>query len=113
MNPIAMPETLFASATLNRTASASRRPPMNPVAMPETFVATTAPAKATVTADSGHDAIRPFRVDIPEEALVDLRNRLAATRLPDRETVSDNSQGVPLATVRKLVRYWANEYDWR
>jgi pimeloyl-ACP methyl ester carboxylesterase len=58
-------------------------------------------------------AIRSFRVDIPEAALVDLRNRLAATRLPERETVPDNSQGVPLATVQKLVRYWANEYDWR
>jgi pimeloyl-ACP methyl ester carboxylesterase len=59
------------------------------------------------------EAIRPFRVDFPEEALVDLRNRLAATRLPDKETVSDNSQGVPLATIRKLVHYWATEYDWR
>lgn len=59
------------------------------------------------------EAIRPFRVDFPEDALVDLRNRLAASRLPERETVSDNSQGVPLATVQKLLRYWANEYDWR
>jgi len=58
-------------------------------------------------------AIRPFRVDIPEADLADLRRRLAATRLPERETVSDNSQGVPLTTVQKLVRYWANEYDWR
>ena len=64
------------------------------------------------TASEG-DAIRSFRVDIPQEALVDLRNRLAATRLPERETVADNSQGVPLATVQKLLRYWANEYDWR
>src|ERR1700677_5022749 len=62
---------------------------------------------------TGRNAIRPFRVDIPETALVDLRNRLIATRLPERETVSDNSQGVPLATVQKLVRYWATEYDWR
>jgi pimeloyl-ACP methyl ester carboxylesterase len=60
-----------------------------------------------------NNAIRPFRVDIPEEALVDLRNRLAATRLPEQETVDDNSQGVRLATVQKLARYWANEYDWR
>jgi pimeloyl-ACP methyl ester carboxylesterase len=52
-------------------------------------------------------------VNIPEEALVDLRNRLATTRLPEPETVSDNSQGVRLATVQKLVRYWATEYDWR
>jgi pimeloyl-ACP methyl ester carboxylesterase len=66
---------------------------------------------AMATADD--NSIRPFHVDIPEEALVDLRNRLAATRLPERETVDDNSQGVPLATVQKLARYWANEYDWR
>jgi pimeloyl-ACP methyl ester carboxylesterase len=70
----------------------------------------TSPAVAAATDDA---SIRPFRVSIPEEALVDLRNRLAATRLPEQETVSDNSQGVRLATVQKLVRYWANEYDWR
>jgi pimeloyl-ACP methyl ester carboxylesterase len=68
------------------------------------------PAVAAATEDT---SIRPFRVHMPEEALVDLRNRLAATRLPEQETVSDNSQGVRLATVQKLVRYWANDYDWR
>jgi pimeloyl-ACP methyl ester carboxylesterase len=68
------------------------------------------PARGAVTDGS---AIRPFRIDIPEEALDDLRRRLAATRLPEQETVDDNSQGVPLATVQKLARYWANEYDWR
>jgi pimeloyl-ACP methyl ester carboxylesterase len=66
-----------------------------------------------IVTSAEREAIRPFRVDIPEEALVDLRNRLAATRLPERETVSDDSQGVRLATVQKLVRYWATEYDWR
>ncbi len=68
---------------------------------------------AVAVAPAADHAIRPFRVDIPEAALVDLRNRLAATRLPEQETVSDNSQGVPLATIQKLVRYWATEYDWR
>jgi pimeloyl-ACP methyl ester carboxylesterase len=69
----------------------------------------------TITASEGIEdtSIRPFRVDFPEQALVDLRNRLAATRLPEQETVSDNSQGVRLAMVQKLVHYWANEYDWR
>jgi pimeloyl-ACP methyl ester carboxylesterase len=86
---------------------------MNAIVMPEALLATAAPTKAPVAATSGRDAIRPFRVDIPEAALVDLRNRLAATRLPEREIVSDNSQGVPLATVERLVRCWANEYDWR
>jgi pimeloyl-ACP methyl ester carboxylesterase len=58
-------------------------------------------------------AIRPFRIQIPEEALVDLRRRLAATRWPDRETVADQSQGVQLATMQQLVRYWQTNYDWR
>src|SRR6202042_461794 len=57
--------------------------------------------------------IRPFRVSVPEAALVDLRQRLAATRWPDRETVTDPSQGVQLATMQKLVHYWATDYDWR
>jgi pimeloyl-ACP methyl ester carboxylesterase len=57
--------------------------------------------------------IRPFRVDIPDEALTDLRNRVAATRWPDRETVTDQSQGVPLAKLQELVRYWGSDYDWR
>jgi pimeloyl-ACP methyl ester carboxylesterase len=75
-----------------------------------TITTTKAPTAAVPTEDA---LIRPFRVDIPEEALVDLRNRLKAARLPEQETVSDNSQGVRLATVQKLVRYWENEYDWR
>jgi pimeloyl-ACP methyl ester carboxylesterase len=58
-------------------------------------------------------AIRPFQVDIPETDLTDLRRRIAATRLPEKETVTDFSQGVPLATVEKLKDYWASEYDWR
>jgi pimeloyl-ACP methyl ester carboxylesterase len=58
-------------------------------------------------------AIRPFRVDVPEEALVELRRRLAATRWPDRESVADRSQGVPLADIQQLVQYWQSGYDWR
>jgi pimeloyl-ACP methyl ester carboxylesterase len=59
------------------------------------------------------DAIRPFHVSFPEETLVDLRRRIAATRWPERETVTDPSQGVQLATVQKLARYWQTDYDWR
>lgn len=59
------------------------------------------------------DAIRPFRVDIPEAALVDLRRRVVATQWPEQETVADESQGVQLAVIQKLARYWATEYDWR
>ncbi len=57
--------------------------------------------------------IRPFDVDVPDEALEDLRRRIAATQWPEKETVADPSQGVQLATMRKLARYWETEYDWR
>jgi pimeloyl-ACP methyl ester carboxylesterase len=58
-------------------------------------------------------AIRPFRIDVPEEALVNLRRRLAETRWPEVETVTDASQGVQLATIRKVAQYWQTEHDWR
>jgi pimeloyl-ACP methyl ester carboxylesterase len=64
-------------------------------------------------AAAANDAIRPFRVDVPDEALADLRRRLAATRWPEKETVEDDTQGVPLATLQELVRYWQTDYDWR
>jgi pimeloyl-ACP methyl ester carboxylesterase len=57
--------------------------------------------------------IRPFRVNFPDQALVDLRRRINATIWPDRETVADDSQGVKLATIQKLARYWATEHEWR
>jgi pimeloyl-ACP methyl ester carboxylesterase len=59
------------------------------------------------------DAIRPFRVNVPEAGLVDLRRRLAATRWPDKEIVADQSQGVKLKTIQQLVKYWETDYDWR
>src|ERR1700704_3085923 len=59
------------------------------------------------------DAIRPFHVKIPEEALVDLRRRIAATKWPEPELVSDASQGVQFALMKKLADYWAKDYDWR
>ena len=69
-----------------------------------------APARPGVA--EGDSAIRPFRINVPEEALVDLRRRINATQWPERETVTDASQGVPLATMRDLARYWATDYDW-
>src|ERR1700749_2629175 len=69
---------------------------------------------STGTAARNADSeIRPFHVDIAEEAVADLRRRIAAWRPPEREPVDDQSQGVQLATVQDLARYWATEYDWR
>jgi pimeloyl-ACP methyl ester carboxylesterase len=59
------------------------------------------------------DAIRPFRVKVPEAELAELRRRINATKWPERETVADASQGVQLATIQKVARYWGTEYDWR
>jgi pimeloyl-ACP methyl ester carboxylesterase len=62
---------------------------------------------------SSETEIHPFRVDMPVEAIADLRRRITATRRPSRELVADRSQGVQLATIQELSRYWATEYDWR
>src|SRR5919199_1460341 len=64
------------------------------------------------TVETGTE-IRPFQLDIPEDALEDLRRRIQATRLPSKELVENRSQGVQLGTIQELVRYWATEYDWR
>ncbi len=57
--------------------------------------------------------VRPFRINVPEEDLVDLRRRVMATRWPDKETIADQSQGAQLAKMQELVRYWGTDYDWR
>src|SRR5258706_2393535 len=59
------------------------------------------------------NAIRPFHVNVPEAELTELRRRINATKWPERETVTDASQGVQLATIQALARYWATDYDWR
>src|SRR5215217_2344129 len=64
-------------------------------------------------AEEKDNAIRPFHINVPEEALVDLRRRINATRWPERETVNDDSQGVRLATMQNLAAYWGKDYDWR
>src|SRR5690349_5861879 len=63
--------------------------------------------------DESVTEIRPFRVDMPDETIADLRRRIAATRWPSQELVADRSQGVQLATLQELARYWAADYDWR
>src|SRR5580765_1128641 len=70
-------------------------------------------AVMTTQTRTGDATIRPFQIDIAQEAVEDLRRRIAATRWPERETVTDDSQGVPLALMQDLARYWATDYDWR
>jgi pimeloyl-ACP methyl ester carboxylesterase len=81
------------------------------VAIVAVAAASTLPTQ--LVAQGARDAIRPFRVNIPEEQLDDLRRRINATRWPDQETVSDGSQGPQLAKFQDIVRYWGTEYDWR
>jgi pimeloyl-ACP methyl ester carboxylesterase len=78
-------------------------------------VATAASSRVSRQArvETKSDAIREFHVNVPESELVELRSRINSTRWPDRETVSDATQGVQLATTQALARYWATEYDWR
>jgi len=95
-----------ARATLNRS---KEMPELNPV---DTTVDMPRRTPATLTATED-ESIRPFRVSFSDAALADLRQRIKATRFPEKETVNDQSQGVPLATIRDLANYWATDYDWR
>ncbi len=79
--------------------------------MSRTSTAPTAAVFRELPADK--TGIRPLRVNVPEEELAELRRRINATRWPDRETVTDQTQGVQLATTQALARYWATDYDWR
>ena len=67
----------------------------------------------TAQAPSGATAVRPFQINFPDADLDELRRRIKAARWPDRETVSDNSQGVPLELMQQLAAYWSTDYDWR
>jgi pimeloyl-ACP methyl ester carboxylesterase len=67
----------------------------------------------SATTEKSGVAIRPFHVDFPDEALEDLRRRIDATRLPSKELVTDRTQGVQLATIQELARYWTTDYEWR
>jgi pimeloyl-ACP methyl ester carboxylesterase len=71
------------------------------------------PLRAPATRTAADPSIRPFRFHASDEALADLRRRIQATQWPDKETVADQSQGVPLATIRELASYWGTDYDWR
>jgi pimeloyl-ACP methyl ester carboxylesterase len=92
---------LFASPNYDHTMKTSTT---------DAVLVAAAPSSRNAT---GEEAIRPFRAHISDAKLADLRRRLAATRWPSRELVEDRSQGVQLATLKELVRYWATDYDWR
>ena len=92
------------ASTSSQAQSAKKAQPENTMTQ-----STVTSGKRSVSADR---SIRPFRIGIPEEAVVDLKRRLAATRLPEQELVADHSQGVKLATIRDLTRYWVTDYDW-
>jgi pimeloyl-ACP methyl ester carboxylesterase len=81
-------------------------------ARPEAAVGGTPAAQAQAKTEGGADAIRPFKVHFSDEALADMKRRIAATRWPEKETVTDQTQGVQLATMQELARYW-KDYDWR
>ena len=79
----------------------------------QTGQADPAPDRHASRAEVASEAIRPFKVHISDKALKDMKARLQSTRWPDKETVSDASQGVQLAKLQELVRYWQGDYDWR
>jgi pimeloyl-ACP methyl ester carboxylesterase len=82
-------------------------------ARPEAAAGGSPAAQTQAKTEGGADAIRPFKAHFSDDDLADLKRRIAATRWPDRETVTDASQGVQLATMKKLAQYWATSYDWR
>ena len=96
----------------NKTLSPDRRQLIGAVAMSAVAAGVSGLLPSLPAAAAVDSAIRPFRVNVPEHDLVDLRRRLAATKWPDKETVDDQSQGVQLATLQRLVRHWQN-HDWR
>ncbi len=108
MNPLEMFTFVVRRITRSTTSAAAGALGIALVAVP-----CHAESAAKQPSRSQDAEIRPFRVDIPQAELDDLRRRLLTTRWPDKETVPDQSQGVQLARLQGLVRYWATEYDWR
>jgi hypothetical protein len=101
---------MYATQPTRRGILATSAAPAAASLLPEDL---TAAPDAIKGAASMTDAIRPFRINVPDETLVDLRRRIRATRWPERETVTDESQGVQLPTLQELAPYWGTDYDWR
>src|SRR4051812_166857 len=112
-------QTLRTTEKIMSTSSPTRRDVLATTAAASAAVGLAASAAPGAAAPAGSgtaqgdNAIRPFHIDVPEEALADLRRRVNATRWPEPETVNDDSQGVRLATIQNLAAYWGKEYDWR
>jgi pimeloyl-ACP methyl ester carboxylesterase len=105
---------LFESSTQEQMIMSTGSSPVSRRSLLATTTALVATSVYPAHASAAEDAaIRPFSINVPEEMLVDLRRRINGTRWPDRETVTDDSQGVQLVTMQKLARYWGTEYDWR
>ena len=103
---------IFAASSFSRKGGFAIMIAAAAVFGPALLLAPTADAQTNESKTDQAD-IRPFKVNIPQAALTDLRQRILATRFPDRETVNDRSQGVQLAKFQELVRYWGTVYDWR
>src|SRR3954468_23352180 len=107
----AMPDDLTRRAFLATAAMAA--PGLLALSRSDAMPGLATPAMSLAGSSRSDPAIRPFRVNVPEAELADLRRRIAATRWPERETVGDASQGVQLATMQALARYWAAGHSWR
>ena len=95
-------------------ASKEARPTVNQAKTMTDLTTVEVPLHVRATgAETDNESIRPFRFRASDADLADLRRRILATRWPEKEPVADHSQGVPLATMQKLARYWTTEYDWR
>jgi pimeloyl-ACP methyl ester carboxylesterase len=111
-SPCASPPALAHAQTANARDEA--RPTLNrSTTMTATNTADVMPNASVSPMAVGDTSIRPFKVHVSDEALTDLRRRIRATRWPEKEPVTDASQGVQLATIQKLASYWATDYDWR
>src|SRR5271154_4779104 len=102
-------DTLSASKVIGQ----DRHQLLGKAAMTIATVSSASLAATLPTAAAGKGEIRPFRVKFAEEMLVDMRRRINTTRWPDRETVTDESQGVQMAAIKEIARYWGTDYDWR
>src|SRR5476651_2045236 len=105
-----LPESPSRRRFVSAAAAAVAAGSLSQLAFAETDQTITDVAEST---SGDKTAIRPLRVHVPESQLIDLRRRIKATRWPERETVTDDSQGVPLAMIQELARHWSTDYDWR